>query len=69
MVTVRASVRRFIRGPISKRVCVKKELVMETIVNAHLATLVTITILHWDEQAVTVRSHYPTPRQTQLLIN
>ena len=69
MGTVRASVRRFTLDPIVKRVCVRKETVMETIVNAHLATLVTITLLHWDEQVVTVRSHCPTPKQTQLLIN
>ena len=67
--TVRVSVRRFTRGPIVKHVCVRKEPVMETIVNADLATLVTISLLDWDEQAAMVRSHCPIPRQTQLLVN
>ena len=43
--TVRVSARRFTLDPIVKRVCVRKEPVMETIVNAHLVTLVTITLL------------------------
>ena len=42
--TVRASVRRFTLDPTVKRVCVRKERAMETNANAHLATLVTITL-------------------------
>ena len=40
---VRATVTRFTRGPIVKRVYVKKEPATETAVNARLVTLVTIS--------------------------
>ena len=42
---VRVTVRRFILGPIVKRVCVKKERVMETAVIANMDTLVSISFL------------------------
>ena len=45
--TVRVSARRFTLDPIVKRVCVRKEPVTETIVNAHLDTLVTIALPDW----------------------